>query len=1262
MKQRYAYLLSALLLVGLLVTPFSAAAQGRVSGPRQANDPDARFAQENDADAAAATFRDRLAARSGPVAVFVELEAAPVVAAVAQAEASGLAANAATAAGQAQLARIEQAQADVVSSISAVAPGATVLYQTQRVINGLAMQVDAGSLAAIMKLPGVARVSRLPVHTLDNASSVPLIGAPEVWRGLPGATGKGIKIGIIDTGIDYHHVDFGGPGGGYELNNTRVITDAPSLQFFGPNAPKVKGGYDFAGDAYDAESDVPAERVPQPDPDPMDCLDPNAETVGHGTHVAGTAAGFGVTSGGARFTGPYSTTLDFSAFRVGPGVAPEADLYALRVFGCSGSTNLTIDAIEWAVDPNKDGNFADRLDVINLSLGSDFGRGGDPDAIAADNAVQAGVSVVFSAGNSGNTFYVSGSPGASSRSIAVASSDDGQDIVDGFRVNSPPAIAGVKPATFSSQYDWANKPVVSGDVVYLPGDGTATGCNVIVNNQPVSPFTPGQLAGKVLLVDWAPQGTSNFPCGSGQRANNAAGAGAVGIIMASGVPFFDGAIAGNATIPAVFTTFTVGQQLKTALGSGAVNVSFDPALASSQSFNNPARVDTLSTFSSRGPRGGDNALKPDIAAPGQSIFSADFNSGNGGKSLNGTSMAAPHVAGAMALLRQLKPTRTAEELKALVMNTAAKDIFGGASGAPPFQAPQRAGTGRIDVPAAAAGEVIAYDTQRPDLVSVSFGAVEVVTTTTLTRTVTVKNFGASAVSYGVGFSAGTSIPGVTYRVTPSSVSVPAGGTATVSVVMRADPAQMRHLPDELVDAQQGTPPRARAYIAEASGTVDFYRTAPTSFFADVQGRNEVPPVLTSTKSAFARFTLDPAANTLAYTIRFDEPITLSSIGSHLHRGAAGENGPILVSLLPEGAYNAGQDYTGTVQLTDEIKALLLAGNVYANFHTAAFPTGEIRGQVLVNSAADLRLGVYSTARAASTMSVTPDTLGTGSAPTRTLELTFNGVGRSTGQALPTDLLSVATLFELQKVSGRNGLADADPATDLSHVGIASTVGATSLVSSTIFFGLATYQNWTTPTNVGFDVYIDTNGSGVSTAANGDITGAEYILYLWNTGSAAGTDANDVFATYLVNLSNNTQRFAGLANVVPPSTADTQPFNSNVIVLPVAAASLGLSDASSKISYRVFSYSYYGGSYVDDSGTLTYDLARPGVTFSSAAAIPGTPAVADLPTTRVTASFNRANFDANRSQGVLVLHHHNVSGTRAEVVAINPKTYLPMIRR
>jgi subtilisin family serine protease len=147
---------------------------------------------------------------------------------------------------------------------------------------------------------------------------------------------------------------------------------------YGPDAPRVKGGIDLVGDDYNADPNSASyQPVPHPDDNPLDCN-------GHGSHVAGTAGGSGVLADGTTYRGPYDSTTPSNQFRVGPGVAPQVDLYAVRVFGCEGSTDVVVPALDWAVDHG--------MDVVNMSLGSSFGRADDPDAVAAANAVGAGSS------------------------------------------------------------------------------------------------------------------------------------------------------------------------------------------------------------------------------------------------------------------------------------------------------------------------------------------------------------------------------------------------------------------------------------------------------------------------------------------------------------------------------------------------------------------------------------------------------------------------------------------------------------------------------------------------------------------------------------------------------------------------------------------------------------------------------------------------------------------------------------------------------
>src|SRR5207247_11137107 len=135
----------------------------------------------------------------------------------------------------------------------------------QSAINGIKVQIAAGKANQLRTLPNVVDVLPVATYTPDNDTSVPYIGAPQVWNGSPAPNlhGEGIKIGIIDTGIDYTHANFGGPGTPLAYQNalsSDTLAADPTL--FGPLAPKVKGGYDFVGNAYNGST------VPQPDPNP----------------------------------------------------------------------------------------------------------------------------------------------------------------------------------------------------------------------------------------------------------------------------------------------------------------------------------------------------------------------------------------------------------------------------------------------------------------------------------------------------------------------------------------------------------------------------------------------------------------------------------------------------------------------------------------------------------------------------------------------------------------------------------------------------------------------------------------------------------------------------------------------------------------------------------------------------------------------------------------------------------------------------------
>lgn len=739
--------------------------------------------------AAGGTGRNATVGAGDRVEVIIELEDETMVEAFVRAGGTSAARRgAARTAAQAQRASIEQAQERVARAATAPAISAKVLFRLQRVYNGVVVQVSADKLEALRRLPGVKAVHLSEIVYPDANAAVPFIGAPAAWATGAGTRGEGIKIGIIDSGIDYIHRNFGGAGAGYESNNRTVIGDVAGFP-----GTKVAGGHDFVGDDYNSGSTNAAQRVPQPDPDPADC-------GGHGSGVASIAAGLGVNSDGTTYAGGYDANTPFSLLKIGPGVAPAAQLYSLRVFGCTGTTSSAVitQAIEWAVDPNRDGDFSDRLDVVNLSLGSPFTSLETIYLAAINNASLAGVAVAASAGNSGDTYYISGGPALAARAISVAASVDTGVSTPALRVNSPAVIAGLYEAGGAAFGPALTQTGVTGDLVAA---APINACAALTN--------PGAIAGKIALLD---RGGCDFIV----KVRNAQAAGAIGVVVANnvaGAPITMGGTAADVTIPALMISQEQGDAIKANLAA-PVNVTL-----SSERRARLDLADTLTTFSSRGPSTAGSALKPDITAPGELTISvATVNSGTGDRLFNGTSAAAPFVAGSLALLRQLHRDWTVEELKALVMNTADFNLFRGLNSTPPQYGPARIGAGRLALQPASLAEVVAYNANEGGVVSVSFGAPEILGTATLTRTVRVVNKGTSAASYELAYAPINDTPGVAYSLPGgTSLSVPAGGTATFNIQLTATAAEMRHTRDATLDAIVNALPRH--YLDEESGHV-----------------------------------------------------------------------------------------------------------------------------------------------------------------------------------------------------------------------------------------------------------------------------------------------------------------------------------------------------------------------------------------------------------------------------------------------------------
>ncbi|PKN93168.1 MAG: hypothetical protein CVU44_12125 [Chloroflexi bacterium HGW-Chloroflexi-6] len=745
------------------------------------------------------SYYGRLGDVQGDLGIVIELEDLP--SALVYAENQGKSSSQLSAITRDQTRMILGKQTNLMRALQEQGIRATELYRTQKVFNGIWLKVASGDIKKLSQMAGVKAIYPMIPKQIDHTTSVPLIGAPDVWAGLGEYQGEGVSIGVIDTGIDYQHTMFGGTG----------ASTFPTA--------KVVGGYDFAGDAYDADDDL---SVPVPDPDPMDC-------GAHGTHVAGTAAGYGVLADGSTFVESLGDTYadlagltanDYIAkFRIGPGVAPKADLYALRVFGCNGTTNLTELAIEWAMDPNDDGDFSDHLDIINMSLGAGFGSEYDTSAQASNNAALAGIVVVASAGNSGDVYYITGSPSTARYAISVANSADSGAVVGAFEVTATTtaSVLGTHSATEAAfgpdlaVGDLTGTLALGLDAVGTLGDG----CEAITSD----------VTGKIALID---RGSCSFQT----KVYNAEQAGAAGVLIANNVAGFpitmgDDSTVPAVTIPAMMTTLAVGDTLKTELGLGAVTVRLTAEYRDSFTLLESSVEDTISSSSSRGPARGGTRLKPDLAAPGDTIYSAAMGTGDQGVSYGGTSMAAPHVSGMMALLHEIHPDWTVPELKALAMNTATHEIYA-TTAKTVMDTPTRVGAGRVDAVAAAESQVIAYYQDDPGEVSLAFGQVQVVTIQAFAKNLVIENKGLTDAEYNIAFESRYQVnPGLAIDVYDENddpianpVTVPAGGQVVVKVVAEVFASALNRGRDDSINTVGGY----RSYFSEGGGYVTIAST------------------------------------------------------------------------------------------------------------------------------------------------------------------------------------------------------------------------------------------------------------------------------------------------------------------------------------------------------------------------------------------------------------------------------------------------------
>lgn len=725
--------------------------------------------------------------------------------------------NKSSAAIQSHVSKLETEQATVLSKLGGdIQP----LYSYRYALNGFAATMSAAQANQIGHMTEVLHVWEDEVRPLSTSSSASFLGLfePETGlRGAPGLDGEGIVIGVIDSGIAPEHPALQDTR---EADRPQVCRSAwgegtllgrwlchrfkqmEDVQVFEP--PENWGGVCETGPEFTEQNcnnkmigaRTFVEGALASGPIDGGEIFSARDVDGHGTHIATTAAGNRVK---ASIFGTFLNSVE--------GIAPKARIATYKACWlrpgttrASCNTSDLANAIDMAV--------SDGVDLINYSVGNSMFTVTSPDDIALLAAAKAGVLASVAAGNEGPNFQTMGSPSGNPAVITVgASTRTGEHSVEAIKIDAPASIAGkyaAKEASFTPPL--IDRDPIEGQLILvddgdtsLPDGGTGNlidACQALTNGDEIS--------GNIAFIE---RGGCDFDVKIANAED--AGATAVVVLNISGDPIVMVGDSGSIDIPAVMIGSGDGDLLIDELDADQV---IEVVLDKSFFLSIADTGNVMANFSSRGPGPNQDILKPDVTAPGVNILAgstpdaANTVAGEFFSFLSGTSMSAPHVTGVAALLKQAHPDWSPAAIKSALMTTARQDItLPDDSPAIPFDF----GSGHI-VPNDANDPGLVYDISDDDYdayscgiaspsvsqarcdeigaAGMSFESVDLnqpsISISRLTSGRTISRTVTNVTDVSETYTAEIELPpGIDVQVTPTSLTVGAGQTASFDVTL-----------------------------------------------------------------------------------------------------------------------------------------------------------------------------------------------------------------------------------------------------------------------------------------------------------------------------------------------------------------------------------------------------------------------------------------------------------------------------------------------